>query len=113
MLEQFRVIHSGRARGHAGKAAETKVHLIGKQSAGLEPFIGDGSHERNPAPRAVALQLCRVVSRAGWQTKAAMHALLDHAVVEILEMPAAQNIFPGFNIDAGSSTRRKSRITRI
>ncbi len=76
VLEQLGVVHAGRAGGHAGEAAEAKIHFIGECFCGLEFAIGDGAHERDTAARAVSLKLGLVVRRAGGQAHAAVHALL-------------------------------------
>ncbi len=91
VLEQFGVIDAGGTGRHACQAAETKIHFIGERFRGVQPAIGDGAHERNASARAVALEFGGIVSRAGRQAKAAMHALLDDRVIQ----PAQLRMPPG------------------
>ena len=81
----------------------------------LELAVGDRAHERDAAARAVALALGRVVGRAGRQAHAAVHALLQHRVVERLAGVACDmaqsKILPGFSRPFGSSARLTCRIS--
>ena len=86
VLEKLRVIHPCRASGHAGEAAEAEVHFVREGPRHIQAAIGDRAHERDAAPRAMSLDLRRVVGRARRQAKAAVHALLQDRVVEALEV---------------------------
>ena len=86
MLEQLRVVHTGGTRRHARQAAEAEIHFVRERLRRLQLAIRDGTHQRDATARAVALELGGVVGRAGGQTQPAVHALLHHGVIEILEM---------------------------
>src|SRR5678810_883074 len=86
VLEQFRVIHSSRAGGHASKAAETKIHFLRKDPARFKLIVSNRPHQRDASPRTVALELGCVVGWAGGQAQTAMHALLHYRVVQTLEV---------------------------
>ena len=81
VFKKFGVVYARGAGGHAGETAEAEIHFIGKSFGRFEPAIGDRAHEGNAATRAVALEFGGVVSGAGRQAKAAMHALLEHRVI--------------------------------
>ena len=81
VFEKLSVVHPGGAGGHASQAAEAKIHFVRESFRGFEPAISNGAHERNAATRAVTLEFCGVVSGAGGQAKAAMHALLEDGVI--------------------------------
>ena len=89
VLEEFGVIHASGTRGHAGEATEAKIHFIAECLRRFETFVGDGAHQSDSPARAVAFEFGGVVSRAGRQAKAAMHALLHDGVVEVFEVRAA------------------------
>ena len=57
-----------------------------KARVDLELAVGDGAHQRDAAARAVALELGGVVGRAGGQAHPAVHALLEHRVIEVLKI---------------------------
>ena len=65
-FEHMSVVDSGGAGGSARQAAEAVVHLIGKRFAQLEFAVGDCSHQRDAAARAVRFYSGRVVGGAGW-----------------------------------------------
>ena len=85
VFEEFCVIHARGAGGHAGEAAETKIHFLGEGAGGVEFVVGDGAHERDAAAGTVAFELGRVVSGAGGEAKTAVHALLHDGVIEFFE----------------------------
>ena len=84
-FKQVGILHSRRAGGFAGQATQAVVHLIGEFARDGQVAIGDGAHESDAAPGAVALALGLHVSGAGGQAHAAVHALLDHGVVHCFE----------------------------
>jgi hypothetical protein len=83
VFEQFGVIHAGGAGGLASEAAEAEIHFLAERPGWFELAISDGAHQRDSAARAVALDFGGVVSGAGGQAKAAVHALLHDGVVEV------------------------------
>ena len=85
VFEEFGVIDAGGTGGHAGEATETKIHFLGESASGVEFAISDSAHECNAAARTVALELGGVVSGAGGEAKAAVHALLHDGVIEFFE----------------------------
>ena len=86
MLEQFGVIHAGRASCHAGEAAQAEVHFLREGAGRLEAIIGNCAHECDATAGAVSLQFGGIVSGACGQAKTAVHALLHHGIVEVLQI---------------------------
>src|SRR5262249_31402033 len=118
VLEQFGVIDTCWTGGHAGEAPEAEVHLVGARVTWFEPAVRAGAHQSDASARAIAFEFGGVISRAGGQAKAAMHALLQDRIIQRFEMGRAHrgrgsNIFPGFRMPLESRVRRSSRRTRI
>ena len=85
-LEKLRVIDPAGQAVSQARQPVTEIHLVGERFLGLELAVGDGAHEGDAPARAVALELRLHVGRARRQAHAAVHALLDDRVVEILEV---------------------------
>ena len=71
--------------------------------------VGNGPHQRNTSPRAVALQLRGIVGWTGRQTHAAMHALLENRVVQALE-PRVGEIVRHVGMSAGAPNIRRGTL---
>src|SRR5438094_4266577 len=82
------------------------MHFVGKGFRRFQPSIGNGAHERDPAARAVSFQFSGVVSGAGGQTEAAVHALLHDGIIQILQMRVddVQEGFYSFASGGGASS---------
>ena len=76
-LDQPVVLDAGRARGHAGHAAEAVVEVLGHLRGDLVALLVTDPHEHDPPARRVVLVLEHLVARARRQAEAAVHAVLD------------------------------------
>jgi hypothetical protein len=103
-FKKLRVLDAGRARGHTGQTAETKIHFIRKGPSKFHPIVGDGPHQGDASAGAVPLLMSGVVSRTGGQAKATMHALLNDRVVE-----RSERIMGGAHKSMGSVLLPNSR----
>src|SRR5262249_11000876 len=81
VLEEFGIIDTCRAGGLTSEAAEAEIHFFAEGFCRLKLPVGDGAHEGDSSAGAIALDFRGVVSGAGGQTKAAVHALLHNRVV--------------------------------
>jgi hypothetical protein len=81
-FKEVRVLDSGGTGRLASEASEAKIHFLSERAGGFHIPVGDGAHEGDATPRAVAFDLCRIVGRAGWQAHAAVHALLQFGIID-------------------------------
>jgi len=106
-LEERAVVDPGGAGGRARKAPEAVVHLPREARGRLQLAVGDRAHERDPPPRRMALPARLEVRGARGQAQPAVHALLEHRVVERAQevrlRAHGSKIFPGLRRFPGSS----------
>jgi hypothetical protein len=76
-FDQRRVLHAGWARGHARHAAQARVEMADEAVRHPGAPLEAGLHEIDPAARRVHLFAPQHVRRAGGETEAAVHALVD------------------------------------
>src|SRR5579859_5088095 len=76
-LNQLAVVHTGRARGHARHAAEASVEVPHPLRRNLRLAFRCKFHQQDAPARRVHLLVPQNVRRAGGQTEAAVHALVD------------------------------------
>ena len=117
-LDQLVVLHAGRARGHAGHAAEAAVEVgdhLGRDRLAL--LVAD-PHQQDAPARRVHLVLEDRVARARRQAEAAVHAVADQVQLGrlLLEIPGGRirslpRRRPGRKIRAGSKRAFRRSIT--
>src|SRR5271165_5442771 len=106
-LEERRIVDPGGAGGRARQAPEAVVHLPRERPRRLQFAVRDRPHERDPPPGRMALPARLKERGAGRQAEAAVHALLEHRVVqraqEVRLRSHGSKIFPGL----------RDRLTRL
>ena len=79
-LDEFSVVHAGRARGHAGHTAEAAIEVADPIRIHIRGAFAGEFHQVDAAARGIHFLTPQNVSGARGQTKPAMDALFDDFV---------------------------------